>query len=56
MASTDSEYSSNVLVRKLKSREEVIKKWCVKKKTGGAKKKTGGFGKVCPLEKQDGKI
>jgi hypothetical protein len=48
MASSDSEYSSNVLVRNLKSREEVIKKRGAKKKTGVAKKKTGGLAKSAP--------
>jgi hypothetical protein len=46
MASSDSEYSSDVLVRNLKSCEEVIKKQGGKKKTGGAK--TGGLVKSAP--------
>jgi hypothetical protein len=48
MASSDSEYSSDVLVRNLKSCEEVIKKRGAKKKTGGAKKKTGGLANSAP--------
>jgi hypothetical protein len=48
MASSDSMYSSNVLVRNLKSCEEVIKKQGAKKKTGGAKKTTGGLAKSAP--------
>jgi hypothetical protein len=41
MGPSDSEYSSDVLVRNLKSHEEVVKKRGAKKKTRGAKKKTG---------------
>jgi hypothetical protein len=48
MGTSDSEYSSNVLVRNLKSCEEVVKKRGAKKKTGGAKKKTGGLAKSDP--------
>jgi hypothetical protein len=48
MGTSDSEFSSYVLVRNLKSCEEVVKKRGAKKKTGGAKKKTRGFGEVCP--------
>jgi hypothetical protein len=48
MGPSDSEYSSNVLVRNLKSCEEVVKKRGAKKKTGGAKKKTRGLAKSAP--------
>jgi hypothetical protein len=48
MGTSDSEYSSDVLVRNLKSREEVVKKQGAKKKTGGAKKKTRGSAKSAP--------
>jgi hypothetical protein len=48
MGTSDSEYSSDVLVRNLKSCEEVVKKRGAKKKTGGAKKKTGGLSKSAP--------
>jgi hypothetical protein len=48
MGPSDSEYSSNVLVRNLKSREEVVKKRGAKKKTRGAKKKTRDLAKSAP--------
>jgi hypothetical protein len=48
MGTSDSKYSSNVLVRNLKSHEEVVKKRGAKKKTGGAKKKTRGLAKSAP--------
>jgi hypothetical protein len=47
MGPSDSKYSSDVLVRNLKSCEEVVKKRGAKKKrTGGAKKKPGGLAKA----------
>jgi hypothetical protein len=55
MPSSDSEYNSNVLVKNLKSREEVIrsrgqiKKRGAKKKTRSAKKKTRGLAKAAPI-------
>jgi hypothetical protein len=45
MGTSDSEYSSDVLVRNLKSREEVIKNQGAKKKTG-CKEEDQGFGKA----------
>jgi hypothetical protein len=48
MGPSDSEYSRNVLVRNLKSHEEVVKKRGAKKKTGSAKKKTRGLAKSAP--------
>jgi hypothetical protein len=57
MLSSNSKYSSNVLVKNLKSCEEVIrsrgkiKKRGAKKKTRGAKKKTRGLAKPLPLGK-----
>jgi hypothetical protein len=50
MGPSDSEYSSDVLVRNLKGCEEVVKKRGAKKKTGGAKKKTRGLAKPAPMK------